>query len=595
MKSKILILFVIILSFISLGKINAQEYGELVKYDRERNMLVFRDEESVSRLYDVLQEQLEKRAQESDRETEEDDIEDNPVLRDFGKAVGFYEKSLRYSFLASEYEQLENGIDPSDIVRPRVRNRIFQTLLNEDYALQIGEEIILLLPFNRVVLKEYDLDKIKRIVRSQLSITKEVVEEDLLPISDEGGDITVFPGDGCSPDFTFSDFSSSNEVRFTFTGTPSDPVTVSYSWDFGDGSPLSTEANPSHKYGIAKNYKVCLTITQKKDGIVTCTNKICKTLTTQTECTSTFSFSGFTTDLTGQFTYTGKKVTDMKFSWDFGDGTPLSTEENPKHTYATKGVKQVCLTVESPNCNKPSTTCKTVLGGAIDTDCIAAFTSNTTGVGCLTCFTPAPTGILSSDPITAYEWSFGDGETSKESNPCHKYTCNGNKSVSLKLTTKSGKTCTSLQSLVGINVNNCGCCQRNVFEEKEFEYDNNLKKILYELDSDQYWIGAKNVNAEMHYFERKSVNDKWSKKAKAKLQINLWGSVLGEASDGCKCKTDIPVTTTGGLKLTHRQYTEHSIGNYFGQNKNGGVWGADFWVDGVLVLKKSISHLITCE
>ncbi len=46
------------------------------------------------------------------------------------------------------------------------------------------------------------------------------------------------------------------------TDPESQPLT--YSWDFGDGSPLSTQANPSHVYTAAGNYSVRLTVS---DGV----------------------------------------------------------------------------------------------------------------------------------------------------------------------------------------------------------------------------------------------------------------------------------------------------------------------------------------
>ena len=68
------------------------------------------------------------------------------------------------------------------------------------------------------------------------------------------------------------------------------------------------------------------------------------------------SFSSTTTDLTVAFTNTSSQGT--AFSWDFGDGSPLSTEENPSHTYATPGNYEVCLTV-SNGCGDAAS-CQTV-------------------------------------------------------------------------------------------------------------------------------------------------------------------------------------------------------------------------------------------
>ncbi len=46
------------------------------------------------------------------------------------------------------------------------------------------------------------------------------------------------------------------------------------------------------------------------------------------------------------------------YSWDFGDGSPLNTAQNPSHTYALEGTYYPCLTVTN-DCNS-STHCDTV-------------------------------------------------------------------------------------------------------------------------------------------------------------------------------------------------------------------------------------------
>ncbi|MFN0188559.1 MAG: PKD domain-containing protein [Bacteroidia bacterium] len=55
---------------------------------------------------------------------------------------------------------------------------------------------------------------------------------------------------------------------------------ASYSWDFGDGSPLDNTANPSHTYAIFGLYTVCLTITDTCGGThVHCKNiSVCPAL-----------------------------------------------------------------------------------------------------------------------------------------------------------------------------------------------------------------------------------------------------------------------------------------------------------------------------
>ena len=46
-------------------------------------------------------------------------------------------------------------------------------------------------------------------------------------------------------------------ISFNSTGTSG---ATSYSWDFGDGTPISTDLNPSHDYPSMGNYTVTLTV-----------------------------------------------------------------------------------------------------------------------------------------------------------------------------------------------------------------------------------------------------------------------------------------------------------------------------------------------
>lgn len=56
--------------------------------------------------------------------------------------------------------------------------------------------------------------------------------------------------------FTFSHMGGGS---YQFTNTSTNANT--YSWDFGDGSPLDVAPNPLHTYSLINNYTVCLTVT----------------------------------------------------------------------------------------------------------------------------------------------------------------------------------------------------------------------------------------------------------------------------------------------------------------------------------------------
>jgi len=129
------------------------------------------------------------------------------------------------------------------------------------------------------------------------------------------------------------------------------------------------------------------------------------------------------------------------WSWDFGDGA-TSTLQNPSHTYATGGIYSVCLTVT--NTLADGTTC-------VDEVC------RTIWVLLPACWATAnfdyivSANLLSVDDIstgggtiTAWNWSFGDGNTSTLQNPVHEYEACGWYEVCLTVTvtTATGATCT---------------------------------------------------------------------------------------------------------------------------------------------------------
>jgi PKD repeat protein len=68
--------------------------------------------------------------------------------------------------------------------------------------------------------------------------------------------------------------------------------TVSYLWDFGDGS-TSTEENPSHVYTAVGRYTVTLTVTDEVYGaaVKTKTNYITVTSSTKNRYATNKSFS----------------------------------------------------------------------------------------------------------------------------------------------------------------------------------------------------------------------------------------------------------------------------------------------------------------
>lgn len=213
-------------------------------------------------------------------------------------------------------------------------------------------------------------------------------------------------------------------VNIGFNNTSSGTGTLTYEWDFGDGS-TSTQTNPFHSYTNNGSYTVKL-IVKNNNG---CTDTIIKpSIVNVGSVNADFNFTGHCQNSTIIFTNTSSP-TPISNSWDFGDGT-TSTQANPQKIFTTAKNYQVKLIADFGTCK--DTVIKSVL---IDEKPIAAFTNTPTG-GCIVPlsvnFTTAITGV------TAYQWDFGDGGTSTQQNPTYQYLQQGSYHVKLMIENAAG-------------------------------------------------------------------------------------------------------------------------------------------------------------
>src|SRR5207247_1172532 len=137
-----------------------------------------------------------------------------------------------------------------------------------------------------------------------------------------------------------------NGLTCTFTSTSSDPdgSIAGYSWSFGDGSPAVTTQNASHTYAAGGSYTVTLTVTDNQ-GAPSSTAP--KTVAPPPPTPPRASFTRSCNGLTCNFTSTSSDPDGsiVSYSWNFGDGSPVSTLQNPSHTYAAGGSYTVTLQV----------------------------------------------------------------------------------------------------------------------------------------------------------------------------------------------------------------------------------------------------------
>jgi PKD repeat protein len=135
-------------------------------------------------------------------------------------------------------------------------------------------------------------------------------------------------------------------------------------------------------------------------------------------------------------------------TWNFGDGT-TSTELSPTHTFPpTPGF--YIVTAEVVN----SAGCQTVLTELVITapECYAIIIAlpadeNPLGIAF---------GAIATGNVVAWNWDFGDGNTSTEGAPVHVYAEPGTYTVTLTIATETGCNYTTIQA-VAVDEEDCPC------------------------------------------------------------------------------------------------------------------------------------------
>ncbi len=214
-------------------------------------------------------------------------------------------------------------------------------------------------------------------------------------------------------------------AAITFTNTTTGPPTLSYFWTFGDGF-SSTAANPTHTYNTNGTYTATLVATSSAGCV-------------DTFRSNPITIGGITTNFNAptdvcigspaSFTNTSTPA-PVSSQWNFGDGNG-STAANTTHTYNTVGTYLVKLVNTYATCQdstfrivnvrpKPSAN----FTAPVRTKCAPNLLVNFQD--------------LSTGSPTAWEWNFGDGNTSTLQNPAHNYTTYGSFTVRLIVTSQFG-------------------------------------------------------------------------------------------------------------------------------------------------------------
>ena len=174
-------------------------------------------------------------------------------------------------------------------------------------------------------------------------------------------------------------------------------------------------------------------------------------------------------------TFTNNTVNGKTYLWDFGDGN-TSTEKNPVHTYTNFGSYTVTLFADGDACGTETLVKENYIvidNGGLP---IADFSVNTQE-SCTGFIIFTDESLNSPD---AWEWDFGDGNTSSLQNPTHQYNRNGLFTIVLKVSNALGEHTVTKNLFISIEmpeapeIEDIKCCIN-----EEFEIELNLEGVAY--------------------------------------------------------------------------------------------------------------------
>lgn len=260
------------------------------------------------------------------------------------------------------------------------------------------------------------------------------------------------------PDAKFSLQCQDNACDFNGAGS-SDPDghIVSWNWKFGDGS-TGSGVQTSHQYAAAGTYSITLTVKDDAGASDSQNHTVTLSMPNQVPLAN-FSVNcdalDCSADATGSADPDGQIVA---FHWMLGDGQ-AAAGSSISHSYAQSGTYTLTLTVED-DAGATATASRTVSvqsaqpepqpepqpappplpepdPPAANQAPAARFTSQCSH---LVCSFDAGASSDSDGQITAYSWSFGDGQGAAGSSVVHEYAAQGQYHVTLRVADDAGAT-----------------------------------------------------------------------------------------------------------------------------------------------------------
>jgi len=325
------------LSAICYASASAQTSTVFSGVTKQNDMLVFQNQAAFETVLNQLRQNVENYDYSSmpDEQPTNAFLDPMPALASFEQSLGFtsWRKTAELKVFneALRGNQLEIQDELFSV------DEILGSMFSADRLIQIGTDIYYI---------ESELFNYKFINGTMAAVN--LIREGASPLQVPG--VVIYRGVNgpdavCNADFYPNGFGTSVSGAFLYSGSPGVNEVTAFNWYFGDGT-SSTSPNPTHTFPAYGTYNVCLQITTK-DG---CTSQTCKTIEISASNTCQ---AGFIFNKTGQ--PGGVAFKDLSsivgsgqissWAWNFGDGSPINSAQNPTHTFPCDKRYIVTLTI----------------------------------------------------------------------------------------------------------------------------------------------------------------------------------------------------------------------------------------------------------
>ena len=239
-------------------------------------------------------------------------------------------------------------------------------------------------------------------------------------------------------DFVITDSCYYNVLQVT-NNSAVDIGTMTYQWDFGDGTPIDVATNPTHLYAAEGVYNVTLTATSNFGCVDNVTHPVNAYVKPVADYTAAPVCVGTTTQISDlsflPTTIAGDQITN--WMWDINtDGTFEYNSQNPQNFFAAEGIYNTTLIAET------NYGCTDTITLPIEVWPLPQVEFNFVDLchGDVTQFTDQSTisNSFTSNNLNTFNWDFGDGSGGFGQNPTHVYANFGSYDVTLEVTSDNG-------------------------------------------------------------------------------------------------------------------------------------------------------------